>query len=261
MEETHVNVDGSRLRCRFEGPSGAPVLVLSNSLGADLAMWDPQMPALARAFRVLRYDSRGSGGSSVSPGPYSIERLGRDVIGLLDASGIDRAHFCGLSMGGMTGMWLGIHAPQRLDKLVLANTAARIGPPEKWNARIERVREGGMAAIADAVVAGWFTPAFHGAQPNTVAAMHAMLKRSPVDGYIACCAAVRDADQREPIAGIGAATLVISGTHDGATPPSDGRFLVQQIAGARYVELPAAHIANVEASAPFTDALMSFLIE
>ena len=261
MDEAYADVDGARIRYGFEGPPDAPVLVLSNSLGADFAMWDPQVPALARAYRVLRYDTRGQGGSTVSPGPYSIERLGRDVIGLLDDSGIDRVHFCGLSMGGMTGMWLGTHAPERLNKLVLANTAARIGPPEQWNARIEKVREGGMAAIAEAVLARWFTPSFHAAQPHAVAAMRAMLERSPSDGYAACCAAVRDADQREPIVRIGATTLVISGTHDAATPPCDGRFLAQQIAGARYVELPAAHIANVEAAPLFTDALLSFLIE
>ena len=261
MDETYVDVDGARLRCRFDGPLDAPVLVLSNSLGTDFTMWDPQMRALASAFRVLRYDTRGHGGSAVSPDPYSIERLGRDVIGLMDATGIDRGHFCGLSMGGMTGMWLGIHAPQRLDKLVLANTAARIGPPEQWNARIEKVRVGGMAAIADAVLARWFTPAFHAAHPDAVARMRAMLEHSPIEGYAASCAAVRDADQRESIARITAATLVISGAHDAATPPSDGRFLKQQIADARYVELPAAHIANVEVAAQFTDALLSFLIE
>lgn len=259
MDECYAYVDGARLFYRFDGPPDAPVLVLSNSLGTDLAMWDAQMPTLARMFRVLRYDTRGHGGSTAPPGPYSIDQLGRDVIGLLDAAAVSRAHFCGLSMGGQTGMWVGIHAAHRLDRLVLSNTAACIGPPERWNARIEKIRAEGMKAIADAVLAGWFTPPFHAAYPDVVAKMRAMLVRSPIDGYIASCVAVRDADQRESIARITAPTLVFSGTYDAATPPADGRFLTQRIGGAQYVELPAAHIANIEAVSLFTDTLVAFL--
>jgi 3-oxoadipate enol-lactonase len=259
MPDTFADIDGARFRYRFDGPPAAHVLVLSNSLGTDLSMWEPQLPALARRFRVLRYDSRGHGGSAVTPGPYAIERLGRDVVGLLDAFAIDRAHFCGLSLGGMTGMWLGIHAPERLSRLVLANTAAQIAPPDPWNARIEKVRAEGMAAISQAVLARWFTPAFHAQRPADAVAMKEMLERSPAGGYVACCAAVRDMDQRDAVAGIRAPTLVIAGTHDAATPPADGRFLAEHIAAAGYVELDAAHLSNIEAGPRFTDALLSFL--
>jgi 3-oxoadipate enol-lactonase len=259
MSDTFADIDGVRSRYRFDGPAAAPVLVLSNSLGTDLSMWAPQLPALARRFRVLRYDSRGHGASGVPPGPYTIEHLGRDVVGLLDGLGIDRVHFCGLSMGAMTGMWLGIHAPARLHRLALANTAARIGPPDNWNARIEKVRAGGMAAISQAVLERWFTPEFRAKHPDRITAMRQMLERSPAEGYVACCAAVRDMDQRDAVAGIGAPTLVIAGTHDAATPPADGRFVAEHIAGARYVELDAAHLSNIEAGARFTDALLSFL--
>jgi 3-oxoadipate enol-lactonase len=259
MPATFVDAGDARLHYRVDGPPGAPVLVLSNSLGTDMAMWDPQVDALAQRFRVLRYDTRGHGSSSATPGPYSIERLGRDVLALLDALHIERAHFCGLSMGGMTGMWLGLHASPRLHRLVLANTAAQIGPPDNWNARIAKVRGGGMAAISQAVLERWFTPQFQAQNPDRIAWMRAMIERQPADGYVACCAAVRDMDQRDAIAGIRVPTLVIAGSGDMATPPADGRFLAERIAGAQFVELAAAHLSNLEAVAPFTAALLTFL--
>jgi 3-oxoadipate enol-lactonase len=256
-----ADVAGARLHYRFDGPADAPVVLLSNALGATLAMWDPQVPALAARRRVLRYDSRGHGGSGVTPGPYTIEQLARDALGLIDALRIQRVRFCGLSMGGMVGQWLGAHAPQRLAQLILANTAARVGPPEAWNTRIEAVRSGGMAAIADAVLGRWFTPAFHAASPAEVRQVRAMLLASPPDGYVACCAAVRDMDQRDAVAAIAAPTLVVAGTHDLSTPPAEGRFLAGRIAGARYVELPAAHLSNIEAADAFTRALIGFLAD
>ena len=257
-----IEVDGASIHCRIDGADGgddAPVLVLSNSLGTDLAMWNPQIDALRRTFRVVRYDTRGHGTSTVTPGPYAVERLGRDVVGVLDGLGVGRAHFCGLSLGGITGMWLGIHAPDRLRRLVLANTAARIGPPDNWNARIDKVKTGGMAAISSAVLDRWFTPAFMAAHPAKMAAMRKMMESTPAEGYVACCAAVRDMDQRDAIAAIRAPTLVIAGTQDVATPAADGRFLANQIKGAKYVELDAAHISNIEAAPAFTDALLAFL--
>jgi 3-oxoadipate enol-lactonase len=208
---------------------------------------------------VLRYDSRGHGQSAVSPGPYTIEQLSRDALHLMDALGIERARFCGLSMGGMVGQWLGTHAPQRVDRLMLCNTSALIGPPEVWNARIDAVRSGGMAAIVDAVLARWFTAAFLARATDAVAQTRAMLLGTPADGYVASCAAVRDMDQRESAARIAVPTLVIAGTHDVATPPADGRFLAERIKGARYVELPAAHLSNLEAAPAFTGALTEFL--
>jgi 3-oxoadipate enol-lactonase len=256
-------LDSQRERCdgRIEGPSEAPVLVLSNSLGTNRALWDAQMPALTARYRVLRYDTRGHGSSPVTTGPYSIAMLASDVLLLLDALKIERAHFCGLSLGGMTGMWLGIHAAARIDRLVLANTAPRIGAAAIWNARIDAVRKGGMQAIAETVLERWFTAAFRASAPEAVGRVGSMLAATPPEGYAACCAAIRDADLWPGIANIRAPALVIAGTHDAATPPADGRKMAEQIAHARYVELDAAHISNVEAAARFGAELIAFLAE
>jgi 3-oxoadipate enol-lactonase len=251
--------DGVELHYRLDGPDNAPVLVLSNSLGTDLGMWEPQMSVLAEHYRVLRYDTRGHGQSGLPPKPYQVDRLGRDVLTLMDGLGIDRAMFCGLSMGGMTGMWLGIHALQRFSRLVLCNTAARIGTPEVWNARIATVREGGMAAILNGVIQRWFTEDFVKLHPASVKLISDMLLATAPEGYCAACAAVRDMDQREAIAAIRLPVLVIAGAHDLATPAQDGRFVADVIPGARYAELPAAHLSNVERVEEFTRLLTGFL--
>ena len=251
--------DGVRLHYRIEGSAAAPALVLSNSLGTDLGMWDAQMPALLGAFQVLRYDTRGHGQSGVPAAPYPVERLGRDVIALLDACGIARAHFCGLSMGGMTGQWLGRRAAARIDRLALCNTAARIGTPEAWEQRIATVRAGGMEAIVSGVIERWFTEAFRLEDPEAVARIVKMLRATPPEGYNAACAALRDTDQRADIAAITAPTLVIAGASDLATTPADGKFMAERIPGARYVALPAAHLSNIEAADAFTTALLRFL--
>jgi len=254
-----VEVQGERFNCRVEGEAAAPTLVLSNSLGTNLAMWDAQMPAFSERFRVVRYDSRGHGASAVTPGPYTIERLARDVIALLDTLDIKRAHFCGLSMGGAVGMWLGANVPERIDRLVLCNTSPKIYSPEVWNTRIDTVRKGGVAGIADAVLKGWFTAHFHEREPQTLARMRTMLATTPTEGYVACCAALRDMDQWEALARIKRPTLVIAGTHDPATPPAAAKRMVESIKGSRYVELDAAHISNVEAADGFTKAVTDFL--
>lgn len=249
----------ARLNTRLDGPAGAPVLVLSNSLGTDLTLWDAQIPAFSARFRVLRYDTRGHGASPVTAGPYAVETLARDVLELLDALKIERVNFCGLSLGGMTGMWLGVHAAERIERLVLANTAPQIGTAEIWNARIDAVRTGGMEAIADAVLQRWFTSGFRGRAPQAVARVRAMLTATPPEGYVACCAAVRDADLWPGIASLRAPTLIISGTHDVATPPTEGKRMSERITGARYAELDAAHISNVEAGPRFTAEAIDFL--
>lgn len=254
-------VAGTHLHYRIDGERGAPVVVLSNSLGTTLDMWEPQAAALAAHHCVLRYDTRGHGQSGVPPGPYSIEQLGRDVVALLDHLALERVAFCGLSLGGMTGMWLGVHAPQRLSRLVLANTSAYFGPPDAMNERIAAVTAGGVAAIAGAVLGRWFTPAFAAREPARVAAVRAMLDGTPTAGYVACCVSIRDMDQRADIARIDAPTLVVTGTHDLSTPPSAGRFLAERIPGARYTELPAAHLSNIEAAPAFTAALSAFLAD
>jgi 3-oxoadipate enol-lactonase len=249
----------ARIHYALEGQSGSPVLLFSNSLGANYSMWDGQAREFHKKFRVLRYDTRGHGQSSATPGPYSIEQLAKDVVALLDALDLDRVHFCGLSMGGMIGMWLGVNAPERLNKLVLSNTGAKIGTLETWNARIEAVRKNGMKSIVSAVVERWFTPAFREKSPAILSNTHKMIEEANPDGYAACCAAIRDCDYREQVAAIRTPTLVISGAHDPATPPTDGRFLVQQIPGARYAELNAAHLSNIEDLDHFHKELAAFL--
>jgi 3-oxoadipate enol-lactonase len=258
---TLPTLDHQREPCsaRFDGPADAPVLVLSNSLGTSWALWDTQMPALTARFRVLRYDTRGHGSSPLTAGSYSIAMLAHDVLRLLDAFQVERAHFCGLSLGGMTGMWLGIHAAERIDRLVLANTAPRIATPAVWNARIDSVRQGGMQAIADTVLERWFTAGFRARAPEAVGRVAAMLLATPSGGYVACCAAIRDADLWPGIEGIRSSTLIIGGKHDAATPAAEGKKMAERIAGARCVELDAAHISNVEAADRFTAELSAFL--
>jgi 3-oxoadipate enol-lactonase len=222
-------------------------------------MWAPQMPALLQHFRVLRHDARGHGHSDVTPGPYTIAQLGEDVLALMDYLKIDRAHFCGLSMGGMIGMWLGAHHAARIDRLVLCNTAAKIGTPDTWNPRIAKVDAEGMASVVDTVLDRWFTPGFRQRAPEQVGVVRDMLLNTAPAGYGANCAAVRDMDLRADIASIGVPTLVIAGTHDGSTPAADGRAVADAIPGARYVELDAAHLSNWEQSEQFTQALLGFL--
>jgi 3-oxoadipate enol-lactonase len=249
----------ARIRYELEGQSGKPALMFSNSLGANYSMWDPQAREFRKTLRVLRYDTRGHGQSSSTLGPYSIEQLAKDVIALLDALDLDRVHFCGLSMGGMIGMWLGVNAPERLRKLALCNTGAKIGTLDAWNTRIEVVRKNGMKSIASAVVERWFTPAFRQKSPAIISNTHKMIEEANADGYAACCAAIRDCDYREQVSAIRTPTLVISGAHDPATPPADGRFLAQQIPGGRYVELNAAHLSNIEDHDRFNKELAAFL--
>ncbi|HEY6388506.1 MAG TPA: 3-oxoadipate enol-lactonase [Candidatus Acidoferrum sp.] len=241
------------------GPWDAPAVVFSNSLGATLSMWDPQMPIFRKRFRVLRYDTRGHGQSSVTPGGYSIEQLAGDVLALLDELKLDRVHFCGLSMGGQTGMWLAVKAPARLHKLVLCNTAAKIGSPETWNPRIEAVRRGGTKAISAAVMERWFSASYRMNFPDVVTSTKMAFEGTNSDGYIANCAAIRDFDAREAIAGIRLPTLVIAGTQDAATTPVDGRYLADRVTGARYAELNAAHLSNIEDPDHFSHEVSTFL--
>jgi len=249
----------ARIHYALEGKSGAPVLAFSNSLGANYSMWDPQAHEFHKRFRILRYDVRGHGQSSTTPGPYTIEQLSKDVVALLDSLDLDRIDFCGLSMGGMVGMWLGLHAPERLKRLVLCNTGAAIGTAEAWNARIEAVRKNGMKSITTAVIERWFTAEFRRKSPTVISKTQKMIEEANAEGYSFCCAAIRDFDCREQLTNIRTPTLVISGARDPATPPADGRFIAQQIPGTRYMELDAAHLSNIEAQAQFNKELGAFL--
>lgn len=252
---------GARLFYTVTGPEHAPVIVFSNSLGTDHTMWQPQAAALAGRFRVLRYDVRGHGRSTASDASFTLEDLGRDVIALLDALHIDHAVFCGLSMGGLIGMWLGIHAPERFAKIVLANTAPKIGTAEAWDARIEAVLRDGMANLVDASIQRWFTPEFAATSSNALDDLRAVLEGLDPRGYAASCAVVRDADLREAVKTISVPVLVITGSDDPATTADEGRALAAAIPGAIYVELHASHLSNREQPGRFTSALLDFIDE
>lgn len=248
------------LHYEWSGPEQAPVVLFSNSLGTTLQMWDAQVTEFSKHFRLLRYDTRGHGQSSVPAGPYTIEQLSNDVVELLDALRLKRVNFCGLSMGGSTGQFLGAHFPERFDKMILCSTAVKIGTPESWNARIAAVQRDGMNSVASAVIERWFTASYRATHPLEIGATQTMLENANAVGYAANCAAVRDADLRASASFVRVPTLVVSGTHDPATTPADGRFLAQQIPGARYAELSAAHISNIEAQAAFNQEILSFLL-
>lgn len=251
--------DGCRIAYRFDGPEDAPVLLLSNSLGTDMGMWAPQLAAWTRDFRVLRYDQRGHGASDAPAGAYSLDRLGRDVAELLDALAIDRVDFCGLSLGGMTGQWLGIREPHKLRRLVLANTSSFMGPPTIWDARIRLVMEQGMAPLAEASVERWFTKGFAASAGEAIAPIGAMLQATSPQGYAGCCAAIRDMDMRRTATLIAVPTLIIGGSLDPATPPPHSEALARAIAGSKLVMLEAAHLANVERAEAFGVAVVEFL--
>ncbi len=251
--------DGCRLFYRVDGPADAPAVICSNSLGSDHMMWQPQAEALAPFMQVVRYDTRGHGASDVPPGPYSLERLGRDVLGLADHLDLKRFSFCGLSMGGLTGQWLGVHAAERLDKLVLADTSAQFPPPSMWDERMAAIHAGGMAAVAESILGRFFTANFHRAQPGVVEAFRRVLLEMDAAGYLACCEAIKPADLREAISAIQCPTLVITGRHDQSTPPERGDFIASRIKGARHEVLDAAHISNIEQPARFTALLAGFL--
>ena len=246
------------LHHELTGPTNAPCIVLSTSLGARVQMWQPQMQALTEHFRVLRYDMRGHGNSPSPAGPYSIADLGNDILALLDHHNIPSATICGISLGGVIAQWLGIHFPERIDTLVLCNTAAKVGTDEGWQKRIADVRSGGMASIADTVIARWFTPPFAAAHPDVITATREGMLSCNVEGYAACCEAIRNNDLRSDVAKIVAPTLVIAGEHDVVCTPSDAAYLHDQIPNSRLQILPAAHLSTTEAADQFNQALLHF---
>ncbi len=249
------------LNYQLDGPARAPVVMLCNSLSSNLAMWDPQVPALIDAgFRVLRYDTRGHGASSIATSPTTIGALAGDALGLLDALGLERVHFCGLSLGGMTGQWLGTHYASRLWSLSLCATAAHMGPPELWNQRIEAVAQGGMAAVADATINRWFAAVSQQRIATDVARIRDGILSTPVAGYNACCAAIRDMDQRESIGAISLPTLVLVGADDPSTPVAAAELIHARIRTSRLYVIPASqHLFNVEEPVQFNAALLDFL--
>jgi 3-oxoadipate enol-lactonase len=251
--------DGCIIHAEVEGPDNAPVLMLSNSLGTNLHMWDDQVAPFTRHFRLLRYDRRGHGKSGVPNGPYSMERLGRDVLAVLDGLGIQKINWCGLSMGGMVGQWLGANAANRIDKLILSNTSCYFPDKTMWEGRIKLVREKGLAAIVDANMERWFTAAFRERSPQAMDKMREMFVATKVEGYVGCGEAIRDMDHRPLLAKITAPTLVIVGRQDPATPLEGNEFIRQHIPGAKIAVLEAAHIANIEQPKVYADTVLEFL--
>lgn len=252
-------VEGGQIHYAVDGEAGLPALALSNSLGTDLTMWDAQIPVLAQHFQVLRYDRFGHGRSTFSSRINSIEMLGKDILKLMDHLGFEDAYFCGLSVGGMVGQWLAWNAGKRFAKVVLCNTAARIGTEESWNARIGAVRRGGVSAVSQGILERWFTEPFHEREPATVERFRKILDATNPESYAATCAAIRDADFRNEVPKIRAKTLVVAGTQDKATPPEDGRYLAERIRGSRYIEFNTAHLSNVEAVQQFSNEVLKFL--
>ena len=255
-----INADGCAIHVEVEGPERAPVLMLSNSLGTNLHMWDDQVAPFTRHFRVLRYDRRGHGRSGAPAGPYSMERLGRDVLAVLDDLRIDKVSWCGLSMGGMVGQWLGANAPERIDKLVLSNTACYYADRSFWAERIALVRKSGVAPLAALTMERWFTKDFRDRAPPVIARMTEMFLKTSPEGYVGCIEAIRDMDHRALLAKITAPTLVIAGRHDPATPLELNEFIQAHIPGARLAVLDTAHIANVEEPQAYADTVLEFLL-
>lgn len=246
---------------RISGPDGAPTVLLSNSLGTSLEMWDEQVAPLTEHVRVLRYDHRGHGDSPAPPGPYSIADLGGDVLELLDHLGLERVSVVGLSLGGMVGMWLGAHQPERVERLVLCSTAPILGPRDNWASRAVQVRAEGTVSLLPALFERWFTARSRAERPDLIDRFTEMLSRADDEGYASCCAAVASMDQRNELSRITAPTLLVFGAEDHVTPPEVGEALRQGIAESGLVVLPrAAHIVNVEQPAAFTRALIDHLV-
>jgi 3-oxoadipate enol-lactonase len=245
----------------FEGPQDAPVVVLGNSLGTTATVWDAQVPELAAEFRLLRFDLPGHGRSAAWPGPYSIDDLGAGVLALLDFYGLDRIGYCGISLGGMIGMWLAAHAPGRVAALGLVCTSAFLPPASAWQDRARSVRNAGMTAVAGPVVARWFTPAFATSAPAVIDAFRAGLEHTDAEGYAGCCEAIAGLDLRDQLPAITAATLVIAGAEDPATPPAHGGLIADRIPGARLSVIPAAaHLATVCSPGQVTSELADHLL-
>ncbi|HEY0395648.1 MAG TPA: alpha/beta fold hydrolase [Candidatus Elarobacter sp.] len=247
----------------FSGPRDAPVVLLANSLGANVHLWDEQMNGLARAHRVLRYDMRGHGLTDETPGDdpsaATVEQLAEDATALLGALGVQRVSVVGLSLGGLVAQRIAAQHPDRVDKLVICATGNRVGPPSKWDARIVTVQRHGIDAIVEGVLGGWFTEHAHTERPELVRGFANMLRRTPVDGYIAGCRAVRNADLRADDAQIRARTLVLAGSHDQTITAQMCAELRDAIAGAELRMLHAAHMLNAEQPAAFNEALLEFL--
>ncbi|MGE8317443.1 MAG: 3-oxoadipate enol-lactonase [Comamonas sp.] len=249
-------------RVTVDGDARAPALILSNSLGTTLEMWDPQVEMLSKAYRLVRYDTRGHGGSPVTAGPYSFDDLGQDVLAVLDALEIEQAAFCGISMGGHTGLWLGIHAGPRFNAIAVCNSAARIGSEQAWHERAAMVRRdgaAGMQALAASAPGRWFTEGFIQAQPAAVQRVQDGLARLAPEGYAACCDALAASDLRSGLGRIATPTLLLAGASDPVTTVADAEAMQAGIPESQLAVVPASHLSNLEAPQAFEQAVLDFL--
>lgn len=254
-------INGINIYYEIDGKNDAPPLMMSNSLGTNLRMWDWQIDALTPHFRVIRYDSRGHGQSDAPNAHYSIEMLANDARGLLDHLGIDKTLYCGLSKGGMVGQWLGAHAPERIERLVLANTSSHMPEGQiSWKDRYNKVRADGMTSIVDMVTDIWFTKEFQEDDPDAISKVRDMILTTPPIGYGGCCMAIAGMDNRESNKTISAPSLVIVGAYDIATPPDHGAAIHAAIPNSKIATLNGAHLSNISDADGFNDALLDFLI-
>jgi 3-oxoadipate enol-lactonase / 4-carboxymuconolactone decarboxylase len=259
MNERTIRTTGAELRVRLDGPDAGPLLVLANSLGTTLEMWDPQVLRLSAFCRVLRYDQRGHGGSSTPPGPYTIADLGNDLVALLDELGVERAALCGLSLGGMAATWVAAHHPGRVTSLVVASSAPVLGPPEAWHERAAAVRQGGVVSLAPVLHERWFPPQARAQRPDLLERVTTMLATCSDEGYAACCEAIAGMDLRPVLGTVTAPVLVIAGAHDPATPPP-AQLAYAEETGAGLVVLPhSSHLANLTEPEAFSDAVLAHL--
>lgn len=257
-----VAVDGTAIAWESIGADDAPAVVLVHSLGLDMRLWDPQVPALSEAHRVVRLDLRGHGSSDCPPGPYSVERLSRDVLAVADGAGVDRFHLCGQSLGGQVALWLAAHHPDRLRSVIYCNTAPKIGDKAMWEARVAAVREGGLASIRDAWLERVFSPSTARERPELLEAVGETFVRTDPEGYTGCCRAIADADLWPLVGRHDLPSLIIAGAEDPVIPPDESRRLHQRIPGSRLVVLEgAAHVSNVERPDEFSSVLREFLEE
>lgn len=249
-------------RVALDGDPAAPALLLSNSLGTTLEMWEPQVSVFAQSLRVVRYDTRGHGGSPATPGPYSVADLGQDALAVLDALQLERAAFCGISLGGHTGLWLGVHAGHRLSRLAVCNSAALIGTPGAWAERAAMVRASGaagMRSLAHSAPARWFTAGFASAHPAVVQRAQGWIAGIDPEGYAACCEALAASDLRGDLPRITTPTLLLAGEADPVTTVADAQAMQAHIAAAGLAVVPASHLSNLEAPQAFSDAVLAFL--
>ncbi len=255
-----IKANGVEIAYRFDGRKDGPVVMFSNSLASNLSMWDAQVPALTDKYRLLRYDQRGHGGSEATRPPYSFDLLLEDARALIRALGLGPVHFCGLSMGGMTGQLFGAKNPEMLRSFILCDTSSRMADPTIWDARIKGARGDGMASLAPATLERWFTAPYRAKAKREIERVGAMIASTPVDGFVGCCNAIAAMDQTHLLAGIKTPTLIIVGADDPSTTVAHSEIIHREIVGSKLVVLKnAAHLSNIEQAAEFNAALRAFL--